>query len=268
MNVVFEYVVAGFLLVFIIMVAEININTWISDQLLLVEQQAYSISSSISDLILMSPGDPPDWGDSIEKPILFGLASHGTTGMYDLDAKKVFRLHRDSRSYISSGELRSLLHLSPSYGFAIRIKPLFSLDISSPVDGFYSITVTDGTGRSMANVNVTGYYVHESLGSDYECKSDSSITGVAGKCSLSFQPETGYVLVVCADLLGARTMRTYPADLNMMIEGDRVIESDVPLVSSINYTSGSFVGLTYSDKTSRIVRIEGFYFYFEFEVWE
>lgn len=263
-----EYIFAAFLLVTIIFVAQTNMNMWISHQLHYVEQRDYSMSSSFSDLILMSPGDPPDWGDSTEKPILFGLASYKTTEMYDLDAKKVFRLHRGSSSYISSGELRSILHLSSSYGFAIRIRPLLSLGISSPRDGFYSVAVTDRTGRSTANVNVTGYYVHESLSSDYERRSYSNVTGVSGECSLEFQPETGYVLVVCADLLGAKTMRTYPADLNMMVEGGRVIESDVPLVSWLDYTSGSFVGLTHSDKTSRIVRIEGFYFYFEFEVWE
>jgi len=54
--------------------------------------------------------------------------------------------------------------------------------------------------------------------------------------------------------------------LGVRVEGGQVIQSEVPLITSINYTSGSFYGLN-TDWAARYVEIDGFTFYFELEVW-
>jgi hypothetical protein len=61
-------------------------------------------------------------------------------------------------------------------------------------------------------------------------------------------------------------MRTSPDYLKVRVEEGQVVQSEVPLITSINYTSGLFYGLN-TDWATRYVEIDGFTYYFELEVW-
>jgi len=249
----------------ILVAAEMNMYTLVSSRLTLMEQEEYSTAGSILDMILLSPGDPLNWGDYPEDPNFFGLAYPGATEAYTLDAKKVIRLSENSSFYISPGKVRSLLGLSADCNFAFRMKPLLIIDINSEGDGNFTITVKDLKGLPIPNVNVTGYYVHESLGSDANYTSDCKITGMDGKCELSFDPKPDHVLVICASLLEVKVIQTDPPNLSFGVEGDQVIKTDVPLISFINCTTGS--AYEFPDHASRLVYVGGSVYYVEFEIW-
>lgn len=265
MNAIYEYIIAGLTVVVILVAAEMNISTLTSSKLTLAETEGYSMAESILDMILLSPGDPPNWGDYSQDPRSFGLAFSNVTEEYTLDAKKVIRLSENSSLYISPGKVRSLLGLSTDCNFVFTIKPVFIIDILSGGDGNFTVNVRNSKGFPMANVNVTGYYVLESLGSG-PSTSISQITGIDGKCVLEFDPEPNHVLVVSANLLGVEVMQTYPPNLSFRVEGGQVIKSDVPLITFVNYTTGSAYGLS-TDRASRHVKIDGFVYIAEFEIW-
>jgi len=267
MNAIYEYVLAGFMMLVMLVALHSNLQTLISDTTALAIEEDYNMAESLIDMVLLSPGDPPDW--STTNPVLFGLAAQETIDTYVLDSKKVIRLDENynGSTYISPGELRSLLGLTSGFNLIIRITPIFPIDIQPQGNGKYEITVTNHRSVPLANVNVTGYYVPESLGSSSERFQEQAITGIDGSCTLDFgQERTGYILVVLADLIGVKTMRTDPPYLGVRIEGGQVIQSEVPLITSVNYTSGSFYGLN-TDWAARYVEIDGFTFYFELEVW-
>ncbi len=267
MNAIYEYVLAGFMMFVMLMALHSNLQTLISDTTALIMQEDYNMAESLIDMILLSPGNPPDWSST--NPVLFGLAAQETIDTYVLGSKKVIRLDENynGSSYISPGELRSLLGLTSGINLIIRITPIFPIGIQPQGNGKYEITVTNHRGVPLANVNVTGYYVPESLGSSSERFQEQTITGIDGSCTLDFgQERLDYVLVVCADLIGVKTMQTSPSYLEVRVEGGQVIQSEVPLITSINYTSGSFFGLN-TDWAARYVEIDGFTYYFELEVW-
>ncbi len=267
MNAIYEYVLAGFMMFVMLVALHSNLQTLISDTTALAIQEDYNMAESLIDMVLLSPGNPPNWSST--DPVLFGLAAQETIDTYVLDSKKVIRLDENYNGslYISPGELRSLLGLTSGINIIIRITPIFPINIKPQGNGKYGITVTNHRGVPLANVNVTGYYVPESLGSSGERFQEQAITGIDGSCTLDFgQERTDYVLVVCADLIGVKTMRTDPPYLAVRVEGGQVIQSDVPLIASINYTSGSFYGLN-TDWAARYVEIDGFTYYFELEVW-
>ena len=266
MNAIYEYIFAGFIMFVMLVALQSNLQTLMSDTTALTMQEEYNMSEGFIDMILLSPGNPLDWSST--NPVLFGLAAQETIDTYVLDSKKVIRLDENYNYslYISPGELRSLLGLTSDINLVIRISPIFLISIQPQGNGKYRIIVTNHKGVNLANVNVTGYYVLESLGSNGTRFQEQNITGIDGSCTLNFNETTDYILVVCADLVGVKTMQTDPPYLRVRVEGGRVIQSDVPLITYINYTSGSFFGLN-TDSAARYVKIDGFTYYFELEVW-
>jgi hypothetical protein len=267
MNAIYEYIFAGFIMFVMLVALQSNLQTLMYDTTALTMQEEYNMSEGLIDMILLSPGNPSNWSST--NPVLFGLAAQETTDTYVLDSKKVIRLDENYNDslYLSPGELRSLLGLTSDINLVIRISPIFPINIQSQGNGKYKIKVINHKGVTLANVNVTGYYVNESLGSSSERFQKQNITRIDGSCTLNFgQERSGYVLAVCVDLVGIKTMQTDPQYLRVRVEGGQVIQSDVPLITNINYTSGSFSGLN-TDSAARYVEIDGFTYYFELEVW-
>ncbi|MEM3040963.1 MAG: hypothetical protein QXG97_02910, partial [Nitrososphaerota archaeon] len=95
MNAIYEYIIAGIVVVAMLAAAEMNISTMTSSRLALAETEGYSMAESILDMILLSPGDPPNWSEYSEDPELFGLAFSNATEEYTLDPKKVMRLNEN-----------------------------------------------------------------------------------------------------------------------------------------------------------------------------
>jgi hypothetical protein len=268
MNAIYEYILAGFMMFVMLVALNLNLQTLISNTTALMMEEDYNTAESLIDMMLLSPGNPANWSSTT--PLVFGLASQESTGTYVLDPKKVIRLDENHTDFpwISPGELRSLLGLTSDINLVIRITPIFPIEIQSQTNGnniIYKITVTNHKGIPLANVNVTGYYVPESLGSGNQTHLQS-VTGINGSCTLTFTKKSGYVLAVCADLIGVETMQTDPPYLRVRVEGGRVVQGEVPLIASLNYTPGSFSGLN-TDWAARYVEIDGFTYYFELEVW-
>jgi hypothetical protein len=269
MNAIYEYIFAGFIMFVMLVSLQTNLQTLMSDTTALTMQEEYNMSEGLIDMILLSPGNPPNWSST--NPVLFGLAAQETTDTYILDSKKVIRLDENYNDslYLSPGELKSLLGLTSDINLIIRISPIFPIDIQPQEKGKFKIIVTNHKGVNLANVNITGYYVPESLGNSIRFQ-EQNITDIDGSCTLNFNVgqnvTSGYILVVCADLVGIKTMQTDPPYLRVRVEGGQVIQSDVPLITNINYTSGSLFGLN-TDSAARYVEIDGFTYYFELEVW-
>jgi hypothetical protein len=270
MNAIYEYIMAALMMFVMLVTLHTNMQSLITDTSALITQEEYRMAESLIDIILLSPGNPSNW--SLTDPVLFGLATQETTGTYSLDPKKVLRLDENCTEYpfLSPGKLRSLLGLTSDINLVIRITPILIIEIQPQGGRIYKIVVTNHRGVPTANINVTGYYVPESLGSGDQAQ-QQSITGIDGSCILDFSafeppPLVNYALVVCADLIGVKTMRTDPPYLNVRIEGGKVVQSEVPLINCIDYSSGSFYGLN-TDWAARYVEIDGFTYYFELEIW-
>jgi hypothetical protein len=269
MNAIYEYIFAGFMMFVMLVALHTNLQNLVSDTTSLMMQEEYNMADSLADMILLSPGNPPNW--SFSNPILFGLAAQETTQTYVLDSRKVIRLDEKCAnytdySYISTGEIRSLLGLTSDINLVIRMTPIFPISITSQGNGKYRIVVTNHRNMTLANVNVTGYCVPKYQGINGNWTSKSSITGIDGSCTLDFKNSTDIYIVVCADLIGVKSMRTSPDYLKVRVEEGQVVQSEVPLITSINYTSGLFYGLN-TDWATRYVEIDGFTYYFELEVW-
>jgi len=264
MNAIYEYILAGFMMFVMLVALHANLQSLIANTTALMMEEDYNMAESLIDMILLSPGNPANWSSTT--PTLFGLAAQGATETYVLDPRKVIRLDENHTDYpwISPGELRSLLGLSSDINLVIRIKPIFNISIESLSNEKYKITVKNHKGVPLANVNITGYYMPEVIGPNGTENSAKNVTGIDGSCTL--EKKSGYYLVVCADLIGIKTMQTDPPYLRVKVEGNQVVPSEVPVITSLNYTSGKFYGLS-TDWAARYVEIDGFTYYFELEVW-
>jgi len=267
LHVDYEYICAGIIILLILSVTEISMFNLMTQQLGRIEQEkGYTIAEKILDMILLSPGDPPNWGEYITDPIFLGLATQNSLKEYVLDASKVTRISEDSDYYISPGKARSLLGLSQNYQFSLKITPVFIIDINSEGNGNFILTLTNNKGSPITNVNITGYYIPKSFVPGTYYPSESKISGIDGKCTLNFEHIPNYVLVVCASQLEVKTVKTDPPNLNFRIEGDCVVESDVPVIQDIHYSTGSVFGLK-KESVFRYVEIEDFTYYVEFNLW-
>jgi len=264
----YEYICAGIIVFLILSVTEVSMFNLMTYQLTKIEQEnGYVMAEKILDTILLSPGDPPNWGDYLTDPISLGFAAQNSLEAYVLDINKIIRLSENSENYISPGKARSLLGLNTNYQFSLKITPVFIIDINPEGNGNFTLILTNHEGFKLPNVNVIGYCVPKSLIPGTNYPSQSVITNVDGKCTLDFTEWTeNHVLVVCANQLEIKTMKTEPLDYNFIIEGDRVVESDAPLIQTINYSTGSVFGVK-KESVFRYVDIRDFTYYVEFDLW-
>jgi len=245
---------------------EVTIFTLMSQKLTQLGQEStYTTADKILDILLLSPGDPPQWGENVsENPVSLGLADENALKAYVLDPYKVARLDNNSVGYIPPSEARTLLGLRRSYHFNLRIRPVLTINVEG--NGTFNITVRDNRGFLAPNVNVTAYYVPESLDPEADYPHRSNITRVDGSCTLDFGSETGDILVTKAEQSGVRVVATYPSGYNFIVEGDRVFESDTLLISEIEYSTGIVSGI-YKETVSRCVQIGGLTYLVEFDLW-
>ena len=83
---------------------------------------------SLAEYLLLSSGNPSDWGkNSNEIPSTFGLASE-TRRPYELDLDKVTRLNTDNLYALTYGEILATLG-TEDISFNIKIHPLFEVAI-------------------------------------------------------------------------------------------------------------------------------------------
>ncbi len=271
MHVDYEYILAGLILLLILSVAEMNIFAVMTHQLTRMEQEAeYPAAERILDTILLSPGYPPNWGNQSADPTSLGLAVQNALKAYVLDISKVIRLKEGYPNYISPGTARQLMGLSEDYHFNLTIIPVFNICINGSLaeQGEYSITMKDYKGFLVPNVNVTGYYVPNSLTGGGIYPSKSAMTGTDGRCVLTFDPLPNYSLVVCANQLEVKAIQTFTSlpDWKIRVEGGCVMKSDFPIIQAIYYYTGRISGLAY-ESVFRYAEIEGITYYVKFDLW-
>ena len=267
MHVSYEYILAGLVIVLVMNVVLVAMTDLFSQRLTALEEQnLLTNAEKIADLILLSPGNPGDWGNTPSKePTSFGLALENSLKDYSLDPYKILRLLPNSTGYISPTRARELLGLSENSQFSLKITPL--LDVQVAGNGRFTITVRDRRGIAAPNVNITAFYVPKSLINESSYPAVTNMTQLDGKCVVNFQSKVDYVLVVLAEQSFGKSLITYPQGFNFGVEGGLVYKSDVPFFTEINYSTGSFSG-TSAKMIYRYVMIGELTYVVQFELME
>ena len=262
-----EYAIAGLAVLSILVVAELDTLRLTTHTLTDVQQEiSYGKAEEILDTLLLSPGYPLDWGDRSEDPQLIGLAVQGSIEEYVLDPKKVFRLSEHSDHYIPPTTTRRLLGLSRRYQFSLRIVPFFTINIDDEGNGTYKISVANYRGVPASNVNVTGYYVHTPFRYNSTYQIESAVTDINGTCTLNFDYAPNSTLLVCASQLGIESIAAEEPDLDLKVKDGYVIESETPLINSIEYSTGALSELK-RDVVTKFVKIDGYTYFVELILW-
>jgi len=219
--------------------------------------------SDLLDNIMLSPGIPPQWGQTDDAPAGFGLQAADYT-QYQLSPFSLMRLRSSigtavnyamtgqSYSNISMGfgqsllvpysealdysTVSNLLGINGSYGFSLTLTPIINITISPQLQNplNFSIEVA-GPGFPLANANVDCFLItvdgkEEGAYPQYQITNSSTVTDSAGNASLSFPgvdgSTTSFALIACAHLSGLAGMGYYS---HVLYDASYVI----PLVSSI-----------------------------------
>ncbi|MEM2960884.1 MAG: hypothetical protein QXU67_04705 [Candidatus Bathyarchaeia archaeon] len=215
-----EYMFAAFAIISILLASSLML-TISSEPLKVVSERENlkAIAQSILTQIILSPGDPINWGSNtaINGSNLksFGLAyqSRTTKEAYVLDPDKISRLNVANPFYISPLQVRDLLGLSAEYGFTIEVLPALDINVSMRELGKYEVSVRSTyDGMPIQNVNITAriYYL-EYDGRIHALPEDSSkynVTGYDGKCNISFGELSGDLSAVAIFIINYHSVRT------------------------------------------------------------
>src|SRR4030042_2609688 len=217
--------------------------------------------SDLLDNIMLSPGIPPQWGQTDDAPAGFGLQAADYT-QYQLSPFSLMRLRSSivtavnytmtgqSYSNISMGfgqsllvpysealdysTVSNLLGINGSYGFSLTLTPIVNITILPTNSSNFSIDVT-GLGFPLANADVDYCLItvdckEEGAYPQYQISYGSTVTDNAGSASLNFSgfdgSATSFALVACAHLSSVVGMGYYS---HVLYDARYVI----PLVSSI-----------------------------------
>lgn len=267
MHVNYEYIFAGFIIVLVLTTTQIYSAMLLNRKIADWEQAAgYQTADGLLDMLLLSPGDPPNWYDFPDHPQRLGLASENSFEEYALDPRKVERLTPNSTGYIPPSTLRSLLGISSTIGLSLRIVPALNLTIAYLGPGSYILTIRDLKGLLVPNVNVTAYYVSMPFDPYTDPSMLQKVTNINGYVSLSYSPQADASLVVCVGQSDIRGIATYPEDAMLTVQGNHVISSTRPTVLTVDSTTGSFFGYR-REVASRYVKIDGYTYYAELMLW-
>jgi len=268
MHVSYEYILAGFIIILVLTTTQIYSATLLNRKVADWEQAAgYQTAEGLLDTLLLSPGEPSNWGELSYNPQLLGLASANVFEEYALDPRKVERLTPNSTYYIPPATLRSLLGISSTIGMSLRIVPALNVTITPAGSDKYNLTVRDLRGLPIPNVNVTGYYVSMPFDPYTDPEIRRALTDIYGNASLSYSPKANASLVVCVGQSDILAISTYPKDTLLIVQGNHVISSLRPAVLVVNSTTGSFFGYM-RQVASKYVKLDGYTYYVELMLWD
>ena len=268
MHVVIEYISAGIIICMILGFAGQYAATMSADKINLIERNAtLGKADRVIDMLLLSPGTPANWGQSLDFPQAVGFAFEGAIRQYDLDIDKVLRLSRDSPNYISPGRLRDLMGLSSVYYITLRIRPFFNMTVTKLSDSSFSVTVLNQWSIPVSNVNVTGAYTDVPVsqidsavlsrfldGSLENADYAWSLTDALGRCNITFAgAPIRSTLILCGNQLNVKSVVTWPSQSTF-------------LVGSIESSMGSVSGYN-TETVYRNVEIEGLNYIARFTLW-
>ena len=195
---IYEYVFSG--LVVVLMVST-SISTIFPITLAHLSQtsslQLQGNARNILDKLLLTPGDPYDWGTdlSINSSQSDGLRDFGLAGsltfntLYRLDPSKVERLINtstiDNPYYIPPERAAEIMGLEKEFGFSLSFEPV--LQISSHILNKTIVTrVTTPETIPVANVNVTAVLIRLNSANEEEFEIATSSTDWNGTAVLDF----------------------------------------------------------------------------------
>jgi hypothetical protein len=266
MQTTLEYLTAGIIVLLILGATTTYASNLIYDRVRTLEAEAgLKRVDIILEILLHSPGRPPDWGEQIEKPEAIGLALENTFEPYQLDPKKVRRLKEGEGGYLSPYEIRELLGLDPAYYLSLEIKPIYDIQIEQINSTRFSVTVRNLWGAPVSNANVTAalgdisleevnyttifqLISHDLRGVYYA----HNITDRLGLCTLRFQGN-GTSLLLCVGHLGLLSFASWPS------EADGII-------SHIESSMGSISGYE-AESSFRLVQIAGLSYVIRLMIW-
>ena len=216
MHATLEYIGVALLLVFVVLVAQYSAANFLRDTAHVREEQLYTVAERVMDKVLLTPGDPPDWGGNFEEYNGslndFGLAQFGTRVPYDLDPDKVIRLANHTQLpnplYVNSSWIGELLALE-GYGFVLEMIPFLDhyievLDYyeipghSEDLPSKFRVELVNQFDVGIPGANVTGIYalvkVESGAGGGDAAEIAAVLvehgsTNVRGECILDFSDE-------------------------------------------------------------------------------
>ena len=170
---------------------------------------------SLAEYLLLSSGNPSDWGKSGDViPSTFGLASE-TRRPYELDLDKVTRLNADNLYSLTYGEILAALGIEDT-SFNIKIRPLFEVAIEltssqmGETETIYTFRVsTDKSGYPLAT-GLKGYIV---VGAHVDSVSSSTDSNGVGMINVTLSNVLGgtALLVVFAKSQAHSQMMSFNA---------------------------------------------------------
>lgn len=234
MNECIEYLVAAILTLLIVSVTvSIFIPNILTRSTYISESQLRIEAEKIANQLLLSPGDPPDWGVSAVYPSevkVLGLAVQGGEP-YELDINKLIRIYENSLSEISDKEqinlesMCRLLGIYGNYSISIKLTPALNVTVQKLSENTYEVTVKTHDDLPVANglvnaVRITAYITCENNTVTYiEDPIDPVYTDYNGSVTLEFTPlqvdELSSVIVIYVDFYGVRTVFSYVEDTSL-----------------------------------------------------
>jgi len=231
---VMEYVVAAVLLSITLLAATTHFMPGLLRQVMYTyEGQLQVEAQKIVDQLLLSPGDPPDWGLSATYPDdvkALGLALAGGKP-YELDPNKLVRIYEcgledlSGLTLVSSRDMEEILGIHGRYAFSIRLTPVLNVSITKLSDQSYEVRVATSDGVPVPNAKVTGILVSAYLDDMdlddaydtvfYSETSYEAVSGYDGRAILRLQENSGddtpiaSLVVVYVDFYGIKTVAYY-----------------------------------------------------------
>lgn len=222
MHTILEYVGITLVFIFILVVMGYYMSVPLTSLSVIKSEQLLYVGQRILNIIVLTTGDPEDWGRRIEDPSSFGLKLENTTvGLYVLSPDKIARLANGSvysrefynPFYIDKEKVSRILGINKSYGFRIELEPIPNIRIFCNKQDFpdkIQVYVYDRRNMTLPGVNVTLYYIIVKWDGD-EINTTviirERVSSITGKCSFDLSPYLssidkndiiGYVIAVKA----------------------------------------------------------------------
>jgi hypothetical protein len=266
MNASIEYIAAGMIMMMVLGVTGMFTSNMVNERISNIEQiSGIKISDRIVDALLLSSGDPADWGSRVYAPQSIGFALQNAIKPYQLDREKVSCLLNSSRNYIPPSEVRDLIGLAKNYYYSLKIYSLYNITITKLTSESYLIKVTNQWNTSVPSINIIGAYTNAvnitsidllsfRNGDLEEAVYQYNSTDLSGQCILKFigsgQRNT---LLVMANQLNIKSINMWPKASDYLITS---------IESTMGVTQNAAVEIVY-----RSVEIDGLNYYCKLTMW-
>ncbi|MCX6653902.1 MAG: hypothetical protein NTY03_02145 [Candidatus Bathyarchaeota archaeon] len=261
-----EYISAGIILALILGITGQYSTNMVNDRIINIEgTSGLQLADKIVDTLLLTPGSPSNWGNSIDPPKSMGFALENAIKSYQLDKSKIKCLYNDSNNYIPPYQIRDLLGLSKNYYISIEIYPMYSIFIESITSEKFKIAVTNQWGIPVSTAVVKGAYTdYASINSTevnvflngnlQNAVFRENMTDVNGNCILNFSGsgEKASLLVLC-EQLNVKSVKIWSNTSSDIID---------KVCSSVGIDTGFNVEIVY-----RSIEIDGLNYFCKFKMW-